>query len=137
MTEEKIEFIKKVALLLTCYHFSKEVATFVGCQFALESNFGLSKLAIDNKNYCGMRNPLVRISVANHAGDPNYHWAIYDNLSCCVLDFVLCIQYHKPLSVDYTILNHYKSFIKSWYCPEKDYLKKIEVIYNQFINSKN
>lgn len=136
MTEEKTEFIEKVATCLQYYHFSEEVANFVGCQFALESNFGLSNLAIDNKNYCGMRNPLVRISVAVHAGDPNYHWASYDSLISCVLDFVLCLQYHKPLSIDYSILNNYKFFIKSWYCPEKDYLKKVEAIYNQFINQQ-
>lgn len=113
-------------------NFSKEVCDFIACQFALESHFGLSPLACDNNNYCGMKNPLVRISSAIHAGDCNFHWAQYDSIHACVIDYLLCLQYHRPISTNYDTIEHFSAFIKKFYCPERDYIDKINLIYQQF-----
>lgn len=138
MTNDQYSFIAEVSLIITNYcPCLRHLSVWIGCQFALESNYGNSNLAKVNNNYCGMKNPLVRISTALHAGDPLFHWAVYDNLDDCITDYVLCIQYHKPISVDYDTIDHYSRFISKFYCPEVDYIDKINKIYSQFISYKN
>lgn len=138
MTTAQYSFIVNVSTTITKYFpCLSRVGDWIGCQFALESNFGISNLAKDNNNYCGMRNPLVRISSARHVGDPLYNWAIYDNLNDCIIDYILCIQYHKPLSVDYDTIEHFSRFIMKFYCPERDYIDKINKIYSQFNSYQN
>lgn len=112
--------------------FSKEVCDFIGCQFALESSFGRSNLSVTNNNYCGMKNPLVRISTALHAGDGVYHWAQFQDLYSCCIDYLLCLQYHRPISTQYDTIPHYSAFIKKFYCPDTDYIDKINKIYQSF-----
>lgn len=134
MEKYQIQFIEKVCSKLACFNFDYEVRLFIACQFALESFYGLSSLAVKSHNYCGMKTPLVRISTADNAGvvSPKDTFARYAGLDWCVCDFVLCLQYHKPLSDIRSSVQSYQNFIKSWYCPEKDYLFKINLIYNQF-----
>ena len=131
-------FISGVASFIHTYsQFPLEVCSWIGCQFALESSYGTSRLAIDNNNYCGMRNPLVRISSALHAGDPNFSWALYDDLESCCVDYLLCVQYHRPISDVYDTVCHFSRFIAQFYCPDKDYIDKINSIYFQFQNYLN
>ena len=132
------EFIVNVSSIFkNLTQFPQEVCDFIACQFSLESSFGESGLAHANNNYCGMRNPLVRISSALHAGDANYHWAHYVSLENCVLDYLLCLQYYRPLSTDYDSVVHFSRFISKFYCPERTYIDKINLIYQQFKTFKS
>lgn len=137
MNTEQFDFVKNVSSLLqTIFRVQEEVADFIGCQFALESNFGQSSLAKTYHNYCGMKTPLVRVSVASNYRDSVEKWARYDDLLHCVYDFMFCLAYRKPISAVFETINHYQSFIAGWYCPEKSYLPKINQIYQSFIKSK-
>lgn len=112
--------------------FSDDVCDWIACQFALESSFGESSLARSNYNFCGMKNPLVRISSAIFAGDCNYYWAQYADFDSCVVDYLLCLQYHQPISTNYDTISHLSAFLRKFYCPDKDYIDKINLIYQQF-----
>lgn len=125
------------AIIRTFSQFSADVADWISCQFALESSFGESALAHANNNFCGMKNPLVRISTAVLAGDSNVAWAQYADLLACCIDYLLCIQYHKPITRDYDSIEHYASFISKFYCPEKGYIERVNLIYSQFKEFKN
>lgn len=134
MIKLQFEFIKSIAELVIPFGFTSEVANYIGCQFALESKYGMSKLARENFNFCGMKTPLVRISCACNLGSKDT-FAKYHSLADCVTDFMLRHQYFKPLSYIRKQLGDYKYFLKdSCYCPEKDYIKRIDVIYQQFLN---
>lgn len=138
MTSLDYNFIKWVSsILLDISNFPIEVCDFIGCQFALESNYGKSDLAKSNHNLCGMRNPIVRISTAIHAGDGQFHWAQYTDAIHCIYDYLLCLQYHRPLSTQYDNIKHYSEFIRKFYCPEMDYIERINKIYHQFKSFKN
>lgn len=138
MNNSNYSFIANVSSIFkNLTQFSQEVCDFIACQFALESSFGESALAHANNNYCGMKNPLVRISSALHAGDGNYHWAQYVSLQDCILDYLLCLQYHRPLSTDYDSVVHFSRFISKFYCPERNYINKINLIYQQFKSFKS
>lgn len=137
MEEQKLSFLDKVLTLLAAFGFNDDVALFIACQFALESNFGTSEIALKHHNYCGMRCPLVRLSTSSNSGDGNAFWAHYNNMFDCVTDFVLCLQYHQPLSDIKVNIAAYCRFISRFYCPERDYISKITSIYSQFKNYKN
>lgn len=133
MNNSNYSFIVNVSSIFkSLTQFPQEVCDFIACQFSLESYFGESDLACVNNNFCGMRNPLVRISSALHAGDCNFHWAQYVSLQTCVIDYLLCLQYHRPSSIDYDSVAHFSRFISKFYCPERDYIDKINLIYQQF-----
>lgn len=135
MNKSNYDFIIKVSDRVSHFsQFPEEVCYWIACQFGLESSFGESSLAHANSNFCGMRNPLVRISSAFHAGDGNYQWAQYTDLDSCVVDYLLCLQYHRPLSTDYDSVTHFSRFISMFYCPERSYIDKINLIYQQFKN---
>lgn len=137
MNTFQLNFIQNVSSLFQ-EHFrvQENVADFIACQFALESAYGESPLANTHKNFCGMKTPLVRVSVALNYRDPVDKWARYDSLLMCVYDFMFCLAYHKPVSCTFESIGYYIAFIKGWYCPEKSYIPKINQIYHSFLNSK-
>ncbi|MBQ3943310.1 MAG: glucosaminidase domain-containing protein [Elusimicrobia bacterium] len=137
MEQKKQTFIFSICDSLRKYNLTNEVKIFIACQFALESNFGTSQLARNRNNFCGMKTPLVRISSANNAGKPLEAYASYSSLNDCVDDYMLCIQYHRPMSTQYDTIKHYTEFIRKFYCPEKDYIERIEKIVKDFLNIKN
>lgn len=130
MNEKKLNFVKLVIFYLRKFNITGEVAVFIAAQFALESNYGTSKLAQEFGNYCGMKLPVVRRTTATNFGSHD-KWASFDSLQDCVCDFVLCLQFRKPMAIDFESIGHYKHFIKGWYCPESTYLDKINSIYSQ------
>lgn len=134
---DKKTFIAQVSSWVFHFGFSSEVSLFIASQFALESDFGTSNLALKYHNYCGMRCPMVRISTAVNAGDGQCTWASYSNLHDCVTDFILCLQYHRPFSEIKDNIAAYCRFISRFYCPERDYISKINTIYSQFKIYKN
>lgn len=117
---------------LVRYHFNDDVSTWFAALFALESNFGNSALAKTHCNYCSMKLPRVRISVATNFGLEEV-WASYKDLFDCILDFVLWLQYQKPLRKELEKPELLYSYFRK-YCPEKDYIDKINRIYSQFKN---
>lgn len=136
MENFKIGFVMSIANSLRRYlSFSSDVRLFIGCQFALESDYGRSRLVARNTNYCGMKVPIIRVSTAVNKGllDSYGGFARYNSLADCVLDYVLLLQYNKiPLSAQIN-LDKFKSFLRdSNYCPELDYIERIEAIYKQF-----
>lgn len=137
MTKEQHDFITRVSnYLVSVFHFNNEVADFIGCQFALESAFGSCDLAKLYHNYCGMKVPLYRLSCADNFGDVNRTFAHYPSFESCIADYVLWLQYQKPLRKELDSLQLFPSIIRN-YCPSKDYIKSIKSIYQQFKNYKN
>lgn len=129
MKSYQLNFIERMHFLLRSFRLSDDVRTFIVAQFCLESNYGTSDLAIDAFNICGMRYPLVRIS--SSIGQDNNGFAKYDSLFVCIVDYFLCLQYHRPMSGVWQNVEDFKHFIRGWYCPEIDYLDKITSIFNQ------
>lgn len=122
---------KKEEISLLISSVSESVSLFIACQFALESNYGTSQLATKYNNITGMRKPLVRPSTCEVDLDSN-GFAVYSCKMYCIIDYFLCICYHRPLSEDFEDVKKYARFVKKFYCPEKDYIDKIMSIYNKF-----
>lgn len=134
---EKIKFLKFVAGCFSQYdNFDSDVCVFIASQFALESNFGTSFLALSFNNYCGMRKPKRRFTFASLVSSSGF--AFYSKFEYCVFDYVLWLQYNRISVKDTLNLDRFKRFIfKHNYCPDSDYISRIEAIYNQFINNLN
>ena len=137
MSTEQLEFIKYVSKLIE-YRYtnvSKEVAAFIGCQFALESKFGTSDLAVKHCNFSGMKFARVRprTSVAINGSD----FAHYQSIYTCICDYFLALAFHRVETWDFENIQRFSAAIKKWYCPEKDYINKITSIYQQFKTYKN
>lgn len=132
MDQKKIDFISSFWKHLNAFHcFTDDVRDFIACQFALESNFGESSLAQSCYNLSGMKHPLVRPTTSIHAYNG---FATYGSVTSCVVDYVLWISYRKPLRKELEDINLFKGILKN-YCPEKDYIDKINKIYSQFKKS--
>lgn len=107
-----------------------EVLWFIGCQFALESNYGRSRIAIELNNHCGMKKPLQRITFADRSS--NLKFASYPSLEDCVCDYFAWLCYNKFSQATMSDLSLFKAKLKlSGYCPEPGYVNRIESIYNQ------
>lgn len=133
MEKFKKDFIEMLIPEFRKFGFCQEVSEFIACQFALESNFGRSHLSTLYNNMCGMRMPLVRITTAI-AKDVNSGFAIYSSIHDCIIDYMLCLQYHRPMSDIRESIERFKFFIKNWYCPEVDYLNKITKLLKSYKN---
>lgn len=131
MTTEQFNFIDYFRhLFVSCYHFNDDVSIWFASLFALESNYGNSLLAKEHNNLCSMKCPKVRISVCSNFGSDDI-WATYVSHTICVLDFVLWLQYQRPLRKELESPELLYSYFRK-YCPEKDYISKINRIYQQF-----
>lgn len=137
MIDERIAYIRKVASFFV--FASEEVAAFIGCQFALESNFGESDLANRANNHCGMKSPQVRFSYdRSRIYSRSSSFAKYESLYACLADYSLWLAYNRFTNLELRYLQQFKDKLYNCkYCPEPDYISKIEKIYNEFINYKN
>ena len=138
--QKTIDYIDSIVRLLRRYHFSNDVAVFIGSQFALESDFGRSNLAQKYNNHCGMKCPLVRVSIATNYGlsTSRDEFAHYTSLAACVEDYILWVAYNRPYSDALTNLDSYVAFVKRvGYCPAKDYVSRIMRIYNNYYQYSN
>lgn len=135
-----ILFIHRV--LKSIYHYCPEidenVALFIAAQFALESEFGRSSIAKDNCNYCGMKIPSSRFtSTVKMSYNLHPSFMSYANLDECVLDYFYRCAWFQFSFNHFQNVDDFKRVLRnSGYCPEKDYISRIEKIYNQFINLK-
>ena len=138
MNRENYLYIKDIQSRISGYYkLNDEISLYIACQFALESQYGKSTLVIAYNNHCGMRVPFVRISTAINQGNAKESFAHYICLKACISDYILCLQYHRPLRKDLEDLDLFKAFIRKFYCPERDYIDKVNKIYQQFKSYKN
>ena len=137
MTHKQFNFIKQWCNYIcdTYTNLSNDVALFISCQFALESNFGESELATNYNNITGMRRALVRPSTCREI--KGSYFAAYSSLVDCVADYFLCLAFHRLEHCDLCSVKAFIPAINKWYCLEKDYIHKITQIYNNFKSFKN
>ena len=129
---EKIQFIDKIVSLFEkfCPSMSSSVLYWVACQFALESNFGRSQRAVMNHNLCGMKIPAVRPSLNTAVTGV---FSKFDSDEDCVIDYVYLLCYNKFNPFQLTDLDLFRLKLKACkYCPDDDYLDKVNSLFNQF-----
>lgn len=108
---------------------SIDVTNFIACQFALESNFGNSRLAIHYNNHCGMKAPFTR-PTTNYESDSFAH---FKDVESCVIDYCYWLCYNRVTQYQLQNLDLFISRLDELgYCPDDDYISKIEDIYIQF-----
>lgn len=135
MTKSKIDFLNLITCLLP-RHFSDDVKHFIASQFALESNFGNSAMACCLNNYCGMKVPAVRATLCLNPDDKG-KFAEYSCMSACVNDYVIWLVAMKFNRQDYNNISVFSNHLKvSGYCPEPDYIDRINSIFNQYYSPK-
>lgn len=129
-------FIKSYSdLLIDRYRIVPAVALFIACQFALESDYGRSSIAQFN-NLCGMRFPSFRPTLAK--SKTNGGFAIYDSVDDCIQDYMLRNCIFSPSGKVFTDVKRFSIFIySSGYCPERDYIKRIENVRDLYLDSLN
>lgn len=137
MEAYKFNFINQFAgcFILREFISNLDVVKFIACQFGLESNFGRSDLAVLHSNICGMKVPYRRYSVRiGFFGE----FATYSNWFDCVKDYLLWVFFNRPYQNVFDSVDSYCLFLRdSGYCPEKDYIDKIKLIYLQFKTLEN
>lgn len=110
------------------------VAFWIACQFALESNFGTSKLAVDYCNICGMKYPRIRHSLA--VSSVNGGFASFNSTYQCVSDYFIRNAYCKAGQSVYSSVSNIKQFLRnSAYCLDKGYFDRIDTIYHQYYDA--
>ena len=108
---------------------SDEVRYWVACQFALESNFGNSRIAKTRNNYCGMKVPVCRVSL----NDAATGFASFSSLDDCVLDYCYWLAWNKFQSDQLWNLSLFILRIRACnYCPDLYYTDKITQLFTQF-----
>lgn len=131
MKEDNQSFLNEVVSLLPLC-ISLNVRRFIACQFALESDFGHSASALCNSNFCGMKVPAIRITLALNDTD-SASFALFSGITSCVHDYLLWLQSNRFSRSE---LSNLDSFVRhlslSGYCPEFDYIDKIKFIYSQY-----
>ena len=128
---KKDEFIRKMYRFFRHFTISDEVALFIACQFSLESSFGSSNRSVTQHNLCGMKTPVKRLSAVSQS----YHgdFMIYHNDLLCAIDYLLWLSYNHFNQTELQDLSLFKDkLIKCGYCPENDYVFKIETLFKQY-----
>lgn len=117
------------------FEFSKlgccpDVALFIACQFALESDFGKSRLASRDNNFCGMKSPVLRPSLnLNRART----FASYMDDVDCVHDYMLWLAYSRCTVSRLQELPLFILHLKEKkYCSDPDYIPSIDRLFKQF-----
>lgn len=129
---KKVLFLDSVVeqLAIYCPQMSSEVMYFVACQFALESNFGESRLAKLKNNYCGMKVPQSRLTLCKTiTGD----FAKFDSFVDCIIDYVYWLAWNHFNCQHVFNLNLFTRLLISCnYCPDFDYIDRVYTLYNSF-----
>lgn len=134
MNEKQIKFIFDISQDFRDFGILDNVADFIACQFALESNFGRARMVETKHNYCGMKCPSYRPTL-DLDFKPN-QFARYRSLIECEIDYLLWLAYNRFNRFDLSCIDSFSRLLKAKsYCPEKDYIEKIQSIYQLFKNS--
>lgn len=133
MNEQQIKFIQEISADMRDFGIHDNVADWIGCQFALESNYGNSRIAKTRNNFCGMKAPFLRPST--NIGYKGF--ARYPSKYFCEIDYLTWLAYNRFTVHDLSNLEQFQLVLKAKkYCPEVDYIERINNIYKQFQNSK-
>lgn len=128
---DKLVFVDSVVNYLRIYlpDASDEVRYWIACQFALESNFGLSYQAKKNNNYDGMKIPQIRPSLNTALAGS---FSAFTSLECCVIDYCYYLCYNHVTRYQLFHLELFTARLKSLkYCPDSDYIDKVNSLFNQ------
>lgn len=138
LKNSRVDYLRDVLRFLeniypVYYHFDFKVRFFIACLAALESNFGLSQIAICNCNHVGMKFPKKRFTYA--VCEDRGH-AVYDSVSACFTDFLFWLQYNHFTVQEFQDYNLFiRHFRQTRYNPNMpEYVQRILRIYNQYIN---
>lgn len=132
LTNNKIEYLDYIRCQISNIlpYLPEQVCAFIACQSALETNFGRSRIAIENNNLFGMKLPYSRPTCA--VGEQFEH-ARYISQQFSIVDYVLWITYHKPLRSQMNSIESYSHFLTvNHYCPSPRYIQSILDIYEQY-----
>lgn len=133
MEEYQILYIEKIAYFDTLRRFfNGDICDFVACQFAIESNFGRSNLAIEACNHSGMKVPHRRVcnNIGSYKG-----FSKYLNLCQCILDYILWVFYYRPSLDDLSCVSSFMKFLeRKGYCPYYGYTQSIYLLYKKYKN---
>lgn len=128
---DKISFLNQVIALLPDF-ISLDVRHWIASQFALESNFGTSGFALCNNNYCGMKVPALRLTLALNYQEVG-KFALYSGITSCVHDYLLWLQSQKFFRRELDNLDLFRKHIDiSGYCPDLGYMDNINQIYQHY-----
>lgn len=112
------------------FHLDPDVAQFISCQFALESNFGRSDIYRYNNNICGMKLPKFRVTCAQKAERGH---AYYNCVEDSIWDYFIWLTYYgfsrKHLS---NLTKFVVQLRKCPYCPAPDYIDRILQLKSQY-----
>lgn len=129
---EKKEFLNRIeSFVLKRFPFvSVPVARFIACLSALESDFGRSRIALENHNLIGMKVPFVRLSTCIGM---NRDHAVYPSDECCLCDLFYWFQWHKMDQENFkTLTGFLRKFKGCNYNPSSDYVDIIINLKNQY-----
>lgn len=127
--EKRLEWLKDYESIIPL-NCSGNVRKFIVCQFAIESDFGMSKIAYTNNNISGMRYPVNRVTTAVCQ---NFGFADYHRELDCIIDYCIwlaCNGFTQRILNDYSLFINHPAWSK--YCPEKDYVQRIINLINQY-----
>lgn len=122
---------KQKQILNYMYQFgaTKDVATYVAAQATLESGNFTSEIYKENKNFMGMKEAHCRLTTAK--GSNRNHAKYYTEIEC-MADYILWLVYNGFTQNTLKDLDRFKlRLVNSGYCPAKDYIKRIDNIYEQ------
>lgn len=129
---EKKEFLDRVeSFVVKRFPFvSVPVARFIACLAAIESDFGGSKIALENHNLVGMKVPKFRLSTC--IGENRGH-AVYPSDESCICDFFYWLQYNRFCQGNFRTLKGFLlHFKKCNYNPSSSYVDYILNLKNQY-----
>lgn len=128
---KKIDFLENWRQFVEyTFNTSEEVAKFITCQFALESNFGASDIYQQNNNICGMKLPKYRITCAQSSRRSHaYYICVEDS----IWDYFIWLCYY---GFSQKHLHDLDGFIEQMrkcpYCPAPDYVDRILNLKSQY-----
>ena len=130
MNKQQELFVKKItenSLMQSVFNYKMRIV--VAAQFALESNWGKSKIATENSNLCGMKMPKTRPTTAKAERNG---YAAYLNEYDCIVDYVIWIMWGRPYFKKLWHLDNYMQYLKEKnYSEDENYDAKVEAIYNE------
>lgn len=136
MDAKKLDFVKMVSSSIMKYlpSVNGDVTRWIVAQFCLESDFGRSMISNYRHNICGMKQPSKRLTCSLPESKV---FACYSSYDVCIVDYLLCIVHHGCTQDHLKSLSLYRTFIGRFYCPEPDYLNRVDKLYlllcNEFL----
>lgn len=128
MDAKKLDFVKMVCTSVERYlpSIDPDVAHWIVAQFCLESDFGRSQISVYRHNICGMKQPSKRLTCSL---PDSTVFACYSSYDVCIVDYLMCLSHHGCTYDHLKSLSRFRTFIGRFYCPERDYLNRVDKLY--------